>query len=202
MPSRKSPPRARKQGILFVLSGPSGSGKTTLAKAMLRVPRLKRFLVRSISFTTRPRRRGERNAKDYFFVSDREFRRKRAQQKILEWTRYLGYYYGTARDFVDGNLRQAKSLILCLDIRGARRVKKLYPASSVTVFIMPPSVAELFQRLTRRARETRSEEIRRRLRIARSEMRAAQGFDYRLVNQDLRKAIRELKAIFYSSLQS
>jgi len=201
MPNSKDVPGARNQGILFVLSGPSGSGKTTLAQAMLKDQRLKQKLARSISFTTRPRRRGERSGSDYFFISKNEFLRARKAEKILEWTRYLGYYYGTAKAFVDEQLRQARSLILCLDVRGARRVKQLYPGSCVTVFIMPPSVEELLRRIQRRARETKSTEIQRRLSVARREMRAAPEFDHCLVNRDLRTAVRALQTIIRSSLQ-
>ncbi len=185
----------QKKGIIFVFSGPSGSGKTTLAKAVLADKKFSGRLEKSISFTTRPRRRGEKSQKDYFFISEAEFRQGQKAQKILEWTRYLGYYYGTARDFVDSRLENFRSLILCLDLKGAARIKELYPKNSVTIFIMPPSLEELARRIENRHRETSRKEIARRLRLARQEMASAGPFDFCVVNGDLAQAVKELKGI-------
>ncbi|MDD5347010.1 MAG: guanylate kinase [Candidatus Omnitrophica bacterium] len=191
--------RCPARGTIFVLSGPSGSGKTTLARAVLADKSLGRSLVRSISFTTRPRRRGEREGKDYFFLTSDEFRRNLRGQKILEWTRYLGYYYGTARDFVDRTLQRSKGLILCLDLKGAQRIKSLYPKDSVTVFVMPPSLEELFRRIQGRRRETGAE-IRKRIAVAKREIAACGSYDYCLVNSDLRRAITRLKTIIRQNM--
>jgi guanylate kinase len=185
----------QKKGIIFVFSGPSGSGKTTLAQAVLADKKFSGRLEKSISFTTRPRRRGEKPRKDYFFISETEFRRGQKTQKILEWTRYLGYYYGTAREFVDSRLENCRSLILCLDLKGAARIKALYPKSSVTVFIMPPSLEELARRIENRHRETNKLEIAKRLRLAKQEMACAKEFDFCVINSDLAQAVKELKGI-------
>lgn len=187
------------KGRIFVLSGPSGSGKTTLARAVLADTSLHKRLARSISFTTRPRRRGEREGRDYFFLTSDEFRRNLRGQKILEWTRYLGYYYGTARDFVDRTLERSRSLILCLDLKGAQRIKTLYPKDSVTIFIMPPSLEELYRRIRGRRRET-SAEMRKRLAKARQEIAACRRYDYCLVNSDLDDAIERLKEIIRTKI--
>jgi len=185
----------KKSGMIFVLSGPSGSGKTTLAVSALNDKKFSGKLERSVSFTTRPRRRGEKEEKDYFFISDLEFRKQLRRQKILEWTRYLGYYYGTARDFVDSRLENNKSLILCLDLKGADRIKELYLRNSCTIFIMPPSLEELARRIENRHRETSEAEVARRLRLAKREIASSDRFDFCLVNNDLAQAARELKRI-------
>jgi guanylate kinase len=191
---------AQRAAVVFVLSGPSGSGKTTLARLILRDRALGRFLAPSVSFTTRPRRRGERQGRDYVFLSTDEFRRNLRQQKVLEWTRYLGYYYGTAKECVDRALRRNKSPVLCLDIRGARRIKKLYPGRALTVFVMPPSLEELRRRIAGRKRESIAE-MRRRLAKARKEMIAGRTFDYRLVNSDLAAALDDLKALVRQNIR-
>jgi len=94
----------KKQSFLFIVSGPSGSGKTTLASSVLKSPELKNRLIKSISLTTRPRRPGEKDKKDYFFVPEERFKKLLKAKKILEWTRYLGYYYATPKDFVESQL--------------------------------------------------------------------------------------------------
>ncbi len=152
-------------------------------------------LEKSISFTTRPKRRGEKDQRDYFFINQREFFRELRAQKILEWTKYLGYYYGTGRDFVDSRLGAARNLILCLDLKGAGRIKKLYPKNSTTIFIMPPSLEELYIRLEKRHRETSNEEIKNRLRIAKREIANAGKFDFCVVNNDLAQAVKRLNEI-------
>ncbi len=188
------------KGIIFVLSGPSGSGKTTLAQMVLEDKKFSGKLGRSISFTTRPARRGEKDKRDYFFISEKEFQQDKRRQKILEWTKYLGYYYGTSRDFVEAELAIPRSLILCLDLKGAARIKELYPENSVTVFIMPPSLEELAQRIKNRHRETRREEIAQRLKLAKREIARAKGFDFCVVNKDLDCAVKGLKRIIFEKI--
>lgn len=185
---------AQKQAWLFVLSGPSGSGKTTLADGLVSARSLKGRIARSVSFTTRPRRGTERHGKDYFFISREEFLRLKKAKKILEWTRYLGYYYGTARDFVTQQLGRSRGLIFCLDIRGARQIKAAFPRRAVTIFIMPPSIEELARRIKTRCR-TGAEEIARRVAAARREVRAARTYDYVVINDRLAGAHRQLRAI-------
>jgi len=190
----------KKEGTLFVISGPSGSGKTTLAEKLLHDAALKRVLIKSISVTTRNKRRGERQGRDYFFISQGRFLALRKAKKILEWTSYLGYYYGTPKEFVDTRLAEGKSIILCLDVRGARRIKRMYRTRSVTVFIKPPSVAVLRQRIESRGRETRPGEIDRRLVQALQELGQARQYDYQLVNDKLSIAVAELKAFVLQRL--
>ncbi len=183
------------KGIIFVLSGPSGSGKTTLLGKVIRSAKLKRKFARSTSFTTRPKRSGEKNGKDYFFISDAEFRRKLKAKKILEWTKYLGYHYATPKDFVDEQLRKNRHIILCLDLKGAARIKRLYPKNSITIFILPPSLEALRRRIEGRCSQTKKEEVARRLDLARQELMASREYDYCLVNRNLQRAVSELEGI-------
>jgi guanylate kinase len=190
----------RKSGLIFIISGPSGSGKTTLLKSLLETKGLKNKLVKSISFTTRPKRWGEKNGKDYFFISEREFQQKRKEKKFLEWTRYLGYYYATPKDFMERHLGRGRHIVLCLDLKGALKIKRLYPHNTVTVFVMSPSLEALRQRIKKRSKKVRSPEINQRMRLAKKELAAACRYDYSMVNKDLRQAVTELKEIIITSL--
>lgn len=190
------------RGLIFVISGPSGSGKTTLVRGVLLHKVLSRKFVKSISVTTRPKRSGERQNKDYFFVSLKEFRRLNAAKKILEWTRYLGYYYGTKKDFVEGKLKQGKHIALCLDLKGALKIKRLYPENTVTIFILPPSIKILRKRIEGRCAKTRQEEIRSRLKLAKSELKGKSRYDYVLKNSNLTKATSRLKGIILKEIRS
>ena len=194
-PKRDPALGGEKQGLIFVISGPSGSGKTTLLRNLIQSKILKHKLVKSTSFTTRPKRSGEKKGKDYFFISDNEFRQKRKAKKILEWTRYLGYYYATPKDFVERQVQKGKHVLLCLDLKGVFQIKRLYPKNTVTIFVMPPSLGTLQERIKKRCSKTKKEEIRQRLQLARRELRACRRYDYCVLNKDLNQAVRELKDI-------
>ncbi|MFH1413628.1 MAG: guanylate kinase [Candidatus Omnitrophota bacterium] len=181
--------------MIFVISGPSGSGKTTLRDKLLEDKELIRGgLTKSVSLTTRPRREGERNKKDYSFITEAQFKRKLKGKKILEWTKFLGYHYGTPRDFVDGQLKKGKSIILCLDLKGALKIKRIYPHRAVNVFIVPPSLKELKKRIIGRSK-AQEEEIRKRLAVAKREVVSCGIYDYRVVNSNLSQAVKALKEI-------
>lgn len=143
------------KSFIFVISGPSGSGKTTLAGNLLKTKQLKHKLVKPVSFTTRPRRPDEKDGRDYFFIAEREFRQKKQEKKFLEWTRYLGYYYATSRDSLQRYLKQARHIILCLDLKGAFQIRKFYPKKTVLIFVMPPSLEALRQRIQIRRCQTK-----------------------------------------------
>jgi len=183
------------RGVIFIISGPSGSGKTTLLRKVLLDKAFKHTLVKSISVTTRPKRCGERQGRDYFFVSPAAFLHLDKAKKILEQTKYLGYYYGTQKDFLEDKLREGKHLALCLDLKGALRLKRLYPQNTVTVFILPPSLKELRKRIEGRCRDTKPQEIDRRVRLATGEFKQARSYDYVLKNKNLAQAVNRLKAI-------
>ncbi len=189
-------------GKIFVISGPSGSGKTTLLKRALLNKSLKNTLAKSVSVTTRSKRSGEREGRDYFFVSSEEFQRLNKAKKILEWTRYLSYYYGTKRDYLEEKLKKVRHLALCLDLRGALKLKKLYRENVVTIFVEPPSINELRKRIEGRCSKTKPEEIDRRVKLAVAELKNAHRYDYILKNKNLAKAESRLKHIILKEIEA
>lgn len=187
--------KSKIRGVIFIVSGPSGSGKTTLLRKVLLDKSFRHILAKSISVTTRPKRSGERQAKDYFFISSAEFRRLVKAKKILEQTKYLGYYYGTKKDFLEDKLKEGKHLAFCLDLKGALTLKRLYPKNTATIFILPPSLKELRKRIEGRCQNTKPEEINRRVKLATEEFKQARRYDYVLKNKNLAQAVNRLKAI-------
>lgn len=181
---------AKRLGNVFVISAPSGGGKTTLAGQILNaMPDVER----SVSMTTRPPRDGERNGRDYFFVSEKEFDAVRKKDGFLEHARVFGQAYGTPRAFVESQRRSGKDVLLLIDVQGARQVKKNLK-DAIRVFVMPPSMEELRRRLEKRSTDA-PEEIQRRLKMAQREMREAAQYNYVVLNLDLAKAVDELRAI-------
>jgi guanylate kinase len=178
-----------KTNKLFVLAAPSGAGKTTLVHALVaRNPDLK-F---SISYTTRKRRKNEEHGRDYFFVDKDEFLRLQETGELLESALVFDNCYGTSRSQVDQHLKNGRSVVLEIDWQGARQVREAMP-TAVTVFIMPPSIAELERRL--RDRKTDSDDvIARRLTDALGDMSHWNEFDYVIINDDLEQAVSQLQA--------
>ena len=178
------------RGNLYIVSAPSGSGKTTLLQYLLRQFNDLKF---SVSHTTRQPRAGERNGVDYFFTDRETFLAMVDREEFLEWAEYQGQLYGTARSFVEGNLEAGKDVILDIDVQGARQVKKKMQ-DAVSIFVLPPSFAELERRL--RARRLESDDsIRRRLEIAKGEIVFYRDYDYIIVNDVLENSILLLEAI-------
>ncbi len=190
------------QGKLFVISGPSGSGKTTLAEKILKRRSLKGRIEKSISLTTRPKRPIERNKKDYFFISGPEFQRLRKAKKVLEWTRYLGYYYGTPKEEIDRKLKQGKNVVFCVDLKGVRAFKRIYPRQAVAVFVLPPSLEELRRRIVSRHKGVDEAEAAKRLALAREELTAAKEFDYQLFNEHLEETAARLEEIILKEIKN
>jgi guanylate kinase len=185
-------------GKLFVVSAPSGCGKTTLCKKLLKDDP---GLVPSLSMTTRPARRGERDRADYRFVSRRVFQEKAKKKGFLEYEENFGHLYGTPRDLVEKNLAAGRPVLLSIDVKGAMKVRRVYPGSSVLIFIMPPSVSELKKRLEARHSDD-SASIRARLAIAKREMAYRPRYDYVVVNDSLEGAYKRLKRIIKTELES
>lgn len=152
--------------------------------------------------TTRPRRPIERDKKDYFFISSGEFQRLRQAKKILEWTRYLGYYYGTPKEEIDRKLRQGENVIFCLDLKGVAAFKRIYPRQAVTIFVLPPSLEELRRRIEGRHKNVDHQEAVKRLALARKELAAAKKFDYRLLNGRLEEAVAKLEDIILKEIKN
>jgi guanylate kinase len=198
----KATKRQNKPGKIFVISGPSGSGKTTLLTSLIQDKKIGRLLVKSCSVTTRTKRSQEREGKEYFFVKPTEFSRRLKEKKILEWTKYLGYYYGTLKEPLEKQLNRGKHVGLCLDLKGARILKKIYPKNTVTIFVLPPSLSVLKERIQNRSRYTHPQEVAQRLLLARRELQAAGRFDYCILNQNLTVALKELKSIFLRAINA
>jgi guanylate kinase len=175
------------QPILIVVSGPSGSGKGTLCQMLKNaLP----DLVYSISLTTRHPRHNEKNGVDYFFVSREDFQKHINVGDFLEWAEVYGHYYGTLRSSVEASLQAGKDVLLELDIQGGQQVKQAFP-EAVLIFIMPPSLDELSERITGRGTDD-PKTIKLRLSCAPDELQAANNYDY-IVNNDLKeKAFQEL----------
>lgn len=188
----------RQQGRVFVISSPSGGGKTTVVEQLLcRTPRL----VRSVSVTTRPPRAGERGGYHYRFVSAAQFQRLRRAGRLLEWASVHGACYGTPRAPLMHALRAGRDVVLNIDVQGARQVRRALGNRAVLVFLKPPSLRQLRQRLLRRRTDSPSE-VRRRLAAARREMRCASWYDHVVVNDRLAQAIRRVRAIVAAGRQS
>jgi guanylate kinase len=182
-------------GILFVVSGPSGAGKTTLVKdALVRVPRL----TFSVSVTTRAPRAGEMEGRDYRFVADSAFDRMVEQDALLEHATVYERRYGTPRGPVEGALARGDSMLLEIDVAGAAQVRARMP-ESVHVFVLPPSVQALEERLRARAADN-EEVVRRRMAEAAEQLRPAPSYDYVVVNRDLSLAQRTFEAILVAEM--
>jgi guanylate kinase len=186
--------KARK-GLIFVISGPSGSGKTTLAQEILKQPKLKSKFIKSVSFTTRSRRSGEKQGRSYIFVSPEEFQRLIKTKKILEHTRYLGYDYGTPRSLLEKAIKRGSHIVLCLDIKGAMFLKKRYPGRTITIFVKPPSLNIAKKRILARTITTQPEELNKRLQLACTELDYIDKYDYCLINDNLDRAVKKVEKI-------
>jgi len=176
---------------LFIISAPSGSGKTTLCRKLLSSGL---DLADSISMTTRPPRPGEKNGEDYIFVTDEYFRREIKKGGFLEYEENFGHLYGTPRAFVEKNIRKGTSVLLNIDVKGAMKVARAYPAASRLIFILPPSIKELKKRLHLRKADS-AQVIAKRLAIARSEMKYKKRYDYAIVNDHIPRAYKKLKEV-------
>lgn len=179
-----------KIGTLYIISAPSGAGKTSLVKQLVKDTA---NLTVSISHTTRQMRPGEEHRRDYYFVSVAEFQAMLAQQAFLEHAQVFDNFYGTAQQTVQDNLNQGLDVILEIDWQGAKQIKQLLP-DSIAIFILPPSIAVLEQRLRSRGQDD-EQVIARRMRDAVAEMSHYAEFDYLVVNDDFATALTELNSI-------
>jgi len=176
--------------LVFVVCGPSGSGKSTLLEALLeREPKL-RF---SVSMTTRAPRAGEADGRDYFFVDPARFQAAREAGELLEWAEVHGQLYGTPRGPLERQREAGQEVVLDIDVQGAAQVREKL-ADAIFIFVQPPSLAVLEERLRARGTES-AEQIARRLQTAQEEFRHQHEFDYLVVNEDLQEALADLQAI-------
>lgn len=180
---------------LFVISGSSGVGKGTVIKEFLNKHPEFRL---SISCTTRGKREGEVHGVNYFFLSPNEFKECISNDEFLEWAEFSGNHYGTKKAFVEDCLNNGENLILEIDTKGALNVKKIMPEAEL-IFIAPPSLEELESRL--RGRHTETEEaIQKRLASIKLEIENSKQFDYRVVNDTVENAVKELEKIMIAKV--
>jgi guanylate kinase len=178
------------RGRLIILSSPSGAGKTTVYKKLLAQIKGLKY---SVSFTTRPKRRGEKNGRDYLFVTIPEFRRMVHRRELLEWELVYGHYYGTSRLIIEKYLDHGYDCIMDIDVKGGRHLKAIMP-DSAAIFLMPPSLPELKRRLFNRATDD-PKTIKRRLKNVSRELKFRRFYDYIIVNKDLEKTVNRIKKI-------
>jgi guanylate kinase len=183
-------PGSEGRGILFVLSAPSGTGKSSLAERLVReVP----DLAFSVSYTTRQRRSGEEDGREYHFVDDRTFDSMVSAGELLEWAWVYDRRYGTGRAATERALGEGKDLLLDIDVQGARQVRA-GDTGAVSIFVLPPDFVTLEKRLRARASDA-PEQVEHRLAVARREAEEYRHYDYLVLNQDLDPAVRSVASI-------
>jgi guanylate kinase len=188
---RRNQHNIARRGLMLVLSSPSGAGKTTLSRLLLRSDRSVEL---SISVTTRPKRRGEINGRDYHFIDRARFDAMVAEGELLEWAEVFGNWYGTPRGPVLKALQSGRDVLFDIDWQGTQQLREKARTDLVSVFILPPTAKELERRLKRRAQDSRSV-IGSRMAKAAGEMSHWPEYDYVVVNRDKRQAFAELRAI-------
>lgn len=182
------------RGVLLVVSSPSGAGKTTLSRMLQEeFPNLG-F---SVSYTTRPPRPGEKDGVDYHFIDDPAFDRMVEEKRFVEWANIHGYRYGTAFEAIDQALEQGRDMIFDVDYQGGRGLRASF-TDAVMVFVLPPSIKVLEERLKRRATESK-DNINRRLNRAAQELTHYDGYSFLVVNEELKQAYDELRSIYQAA---
>ena len=179
-----------KTGHVFIISGPSGAGKSTLLKAVLEKEPQLRY---SVSYTTRPPRGDEQDGVDYHFISVPAFREKIDAGELAEWVEVHGHMYGTPATYIEENLADGYDVLLDIDLEGARKLSARYP-EAISVFITPPALEELEERLMRRGTDSPAA-VAGRLKNAEAEMAQAYRYDHVIVNDDLAQAVSTLESI-------
>ncbi|WLR43582.1 guanylate kinase [Bacillus carboniphilus] len=181
----------KERGLLIVLSGPSGVGKGTVRKELFSQEDTNFHY--SISMTTRTPREGEVDGIDYFFKSRDQFESLIKQNKLLEWAEYVGNYYGTPVDYVEKTLSEGKDVFLEIEVQGAMQVKKAFP-EGLFIFLAPPSLQELEDRIVNRGTESK-QLVENRMNKARDEIFLMNAYDYVVINDEISNACDKIKAI-------
>ena len=181
------------KGILFILSGPSGVGKGTVRKALFEQDPALQY---SISVTTRKPREGEQDGVDYFFKTKEAVEKMIQQNELIEYAEYVGNYYGTPKDYVERTLQEGKDVFLEIEVQGAMQVKRNFP-EGVFIFLFPPSLEELKNRIIHRGTET-EDLVKNRLLEARKEIELMDEYDYVVVNDQVNHAVSKIKSIVVS----
>lgn len=180
-----------RRGLMLVISSPSGAGKSTIARTLMERDRQ---IGMSVSVTTRQRRQSEIEGVHYHFVSQREFERMRDSDSLLEWAEVHGNFYGTPRDPVELAMSEGRDMLFDIDWQGAQQLQDKMKADVVSIFILPPTMAELQSRLHRRAEDT-EQVIQTRLENSRAEISHWREYDYVIVNDDLDAAFDAVQSI-------
>ncbi len=168
---------------IFVVSAPSGAGKTTIVHNVLsRLPEVE-F---SVSATTRKKRSFEVDGKDYFFLSETDFKEKIEAKEFVEWETFYGYYYGTLKSYINSKIKDGKSILLEVDVKGALKIKEEYP-DAVMIFVLPPSIDELQRRLVNRKTESEND-LKKRVERAKMEIEFQTHFEHKVINDVLEEA--------------
>lgn len=181
-----------RRGLMVVISSPSGAGKSTIARQLLSDPDMKLSL--SVSVTTRERRPSEINGVHYHFITKREFERLRDNDELIEWAEVHGNFYGTLRQTAEEALADGQDMLFDIDWQGAEQLQAKMPADVVSIFILPPTMRELQNRLNRRAEDT-ADVIETRLQNARFEIQKWVKYDYIVINEDLERSYSGIKGI-------
>lgn len=180
-----------RRGLMLVISSPSGAGKSTIARTLMDKDKQ---IGLSVSVTTRQRRQSEIEGVHYHFVSQREFERLRDSDSLLEWAQVHGNYYGTPREAVEKAMGEGRDMLFDIDWQGAQQLQEKMSADVVSIFILPPTMAELQSRLHRRAEDS-EEVIQTRLNNSRAEIAHWREYDYVIVNDDLNSAFDAVQSI-------
>lgn len=181
---------------LIIISAPSGGGKTTLCQKVLDY-----FdqLTLSISTTTRAPRGNEVHGREYFFVDKNHFEEQKRQNRFAEWALVHNHYYGTSKDTIENAFSQGKSVLLDIDVQGAKSLKEAFPHQCLSIFLSPPNLDELERRL--RSRDTDEESvIQQRLTNAKAELEEAKHYDHIIINDDINQALTELKQLIGNAI--
>ena len=185
------PNMVQRRGILLVLSSPTAAGKSTIARSLLQDDPA---FVSSVSVTTRAKRSSEIDGQHYRFIDRREFDRLREDEALLEWAEVHGNLYGTPREPVERAMAAGRDMLFDVDYQGAAQMRDKVPTDMVSVFILPPSMRELRERLRRRAEDSEAS-MQRRLETARTELEQWHDYDYIVINDNLNDAYQEVRAI-------
>jgi len=178
----------RRKGIMFIISSPSGAGKTTLTNALLESDKK---ITLSVSVTTRPKRKNEVHGKDYYFITDEEYNEMLKKDMLLEHAEVFGYYYGTPRKKTEELLKNGSDIIYDIDWQGALQLMQHYSENVVSVFILPPSIKILQERLFKRNLDDK-ETIEKRLAGAKEEISKCTHYDYIIVNKNLSDSLQQM----------
>lgn len=184
---RTLPRELEVHGKLLIISGPSGSGKTSICRALEKYPGVRK----SVSVTTRPPRPQEQEGRDYYFVSEEEFKKRIEQGEFAEYARYSGHLYGTLLEPLKRALEEGIIYLLEIDVQGAQQIMKKFP-EAISIFILPPNEEALKERITGRSLQA---DLQSRMAIAREETKLANQYKYKVVNDVLERAVEEIRQI-------